>query len=566
MSASTAEHRPLVPAATDASHRPSPGWRTWQYFLLLGIAIAVVYYPGIGAPFIFDDQAQLGNHHPERHSLWPLSKFIHMLRPAGYFTFAANIQLTGLTPAGLRVVNIVMHLGSACLLFWLCRRGLKRRGNWQPLVQHANGLALAMALLWGIHPLPTGAVTYIVQRFESQMSFCLLLALVALWQGARTKRSHRAWPWYVLAVLAAWFGAATKEIMVVAPVLYLLVDRAFLARSWRELCTRRWGVHLALAGCWPVIWVTHRLGAAMGDYASAGFGGKISTWEYLRTQPGVILHYLSLIVWPRWLILDYHWPIATSPLQIYGLGSIVVVLLAASVWLWFTRPRVGVVALSFFLLLALTSSVLPIADPAMEYRMYLPSAAVIILAVLGGFALLQRVEAPVTRSKMGFRLVVVAATLLGGRTYLRNQEYREPLRIWLQCAHYNRANGRACSNVAGRLGAMNQLEAAIPFYERALASDFPDKGMVHINFARDLLRAKRTAEAIEHYQAALAILPADIVAGAELAEAYHQAGQEDEALQQAERVLKLQPQNAKALKLKAELSAKLPASTTSPPQ
>jgi hypothetical protein len=38
-------------------------------------------------------------------------------------------------------------------------------------------LALAVALLWTLHPLQTEAVTYVIQRVESLMGLCYLLTL-----------------------------------------------------------------------------------------------------------------------------------------------------------------------------------------------------------------------------------------------------------------------------------------------------------------------------------------------------------------------------------------------------
>src|SRR5262245_27506123 len=117
--------------------------------------------------------------------------------------------------------------------------------------------------------------------------------------------------------------------------------------------------------------------------SNAGFGFRgVKPWEYLRSPAGIILYSLRLAAWPDELILDRGWPIAHSPLEIYGCGAIILVLLAASIVAWFRWPRLAWIGLAFFFVLAPTSSINPIADLAVEHRMYLPLAAVVTLAVL----------------------------------------------------------------------------------------------------------------------------------------------------------------------------------------
>ena len=97
------------------------------------------------------------------------------------------------------------------------------------------------------------------------------------------------------------------------------------------------------------------------------------TWiEYARSQFGVILHYLRLIV----LALP-----AGAGLRLAGgshgrrdrAGAVVIGGLAAATGYALIRwPKWGFLGAWFFLILAPTSSVLPILDLAFEHRMYLP--------------------------------------------------------------------------------------------------------------------------------------------------------------------------------------------------
>src|SRR5206468_674877 len=120
---------------------------------------------------------------------------------------------------------------------------------------------------------------------------------------------------------------------------------------------------------------------------TAGLHARGMSWgDYLATEPGVILHYLRLALWPRALVFDYGWPVAHE----VGPGAVPALALAALVVAalvrFARRPALRFPALAFLLVLAPSSGLVPISDPAFEHRMYLPLAAVVALAVVGGDA------------------------------------------------------------------------------------------------------------------------------------------------------------------------------------
>ena len=76
--------------------------------------------------------------------------------------------------------------------------------------------------------------------------------------------------------------------------------------------------------------------------------------------------------------------------QIVPAGLLIVGLLGLTVWALVKRPALGFLGASFFLILAPTSSFVPIQDAAFEHRMYLPLATLAVLAVVGGKVLCDR--------------------------------------------------------------------------------------------------------------------------------------------------------------------------------
>jgi Tfp pilus assembly protein PilF len=131
----------------------------------------------------------------------------------------------------------------------------------------------------------------------------------------------------------------------------------------------------------------------LGEYgASAGFGfDRFSRGEYLMTQFGVIVHYLRLVVAPFDLSFDYDWKLAQS---FWSLNVVLPLLLLIGLGVLAfryvrTQPLVSFTILWMFLVLAPTSSIIPIADVAVERRMYLPLAGLIFLGAAAGWSLSQ---------------------------------------------------------------------------------------------------------------------------------------------------------------------------------
>ena len=79
---------------------------------------------------------------------------------------------------------------------------------------------------------------------------------------------------------------ASKEVMVSAPLMVLLYDRAFLAGSFREALRRRRGVYLALAATWLLLgWLVIAAGNR-GGTAGFGEGVKIGSWATFARSSG----------------------------------------------------------------------------------------------------------------------------------------------------------------------------------------------------------------------------------------------------------------------------------------
>ena len=162
---------------------------------LIVAATVAAYSNSFTGPMTFDDGKSIEDN-PTIRRLWPLWRPLCPPahgetvtdRPLLNLSLAVNYACGGLDVWGYHAANLAIHLGSALLLFGVVRRTLRlpaMRNRWG---ESATAVALAVTLLWAVHPLQTESVTYIVQRAESLVGLLYLLVLYALIRGAAPGR------------------------------------------------------------------------------------------------------------------------------------------------------------------------------------------------------------------------------------------------------------------------------------------------------------------------------------------------------------------------------------------
>lgn len=547
---------------------PARGPRALFAALLAALVIGV-YANATEGPFIFDDGASVLENQSIRspagigEALSPPRETPVAGRPLVNLTFALNFAAGGDDVTGYHVVNIALHLLVA-LLLWRLAAGVLGEG-WT---------AFAIAAIWAVHPINSEVVDYITQRTESLMAVCLMATLWAVQRSGRQAIAR----WEAIAVVACALGMAAKESMAVAPLLVLAYDRAFTFDNWPDLWRTRRRLYAGLAASWIVL-IALNAGGPRAD--SVGFAADgASPWSYLLSQTRMITRYLTLLIWPRGLVLNYGWPELVTLRDVWPYALFVSALAAAGIASVFRSRRAAFLALWFFVALAPASSIVPITtEVGAERRMYVPSMAAVALlvgaAVAAGERLRRSGAVPAdTARTAGFTVLAGAIVLLAAGTVQRNREFQSSLR--LAETSYTRHPSPAAQSMygvelaaAGRLleaerelrvaaarfpdaryylgtvlRAQDHPEEALAELERYIASQPGELDMVRRArlLAADLLvRAGRPADAIEHYQALLRVYADDRDAARLLAGALVRAGRFAEAVDAYRQVLSKAP-------------------------
>ena len=501
----------------------------------------LAYCNSFTGAFVFDDVRSIYENPTIQH-LWPIWRCLvppHRGgltvegRPLINVSLAINYALGGYEVWGYHALNLTVHILAGLTLLGIVRRTLLQPSLRNRFGSAANELALATAVLWTVHPLQTESVTYIIQRAESIMGLFYLLTLYCFIRGVES-RGRRVW--YGLSVAACALGMASKEVMVTAPVIVLLYDRAFLSSSFREAWRRRWQMYVALASTWILLAVVVGLAGNFATTSANAEHAGIRWWEYLAIQPGVILYYLRLSLWPSPLCLNHPWAIGNWWTSVLPPAVVVGILLGASAWGWRRNPVWGFAGAWFFLILAPSSSFIPLTGPVFEHRMYLSLAVVVSLAVVGLYLLMGR---------HSLAVFAVAAIGLGFLTWRRNQDYRSEITILRDAVTKFPNDPAERYNLGVGLANAGRIQEAIGCYTQALQIR-PDYAEAHNNLGVALEQVGRVQEAIGHWKRALQIRPDDAEAHNNLAIVLARTGRVQEAVGHWEQALRTDPGYAEA--------------------
>jgi Flp pilus assembly protein TadD len=231
-------------------------------------------------------------------------------------------------------------------------------------------------------------------------------------------------------------------------------------------------------------------------YPEAGF----SPWQslvYAANQPLVILWYLSRLVIPAGLSIDHG---AVLRKDLLGRDAWLLLpamgTLALASWAMVALPRRPAVAfsiLTFLLLLAPTSSILPVQDVCVEHRMYLAAAIPITVAVvlLAG------------RSKLFMPVAATAVVVLAALTAARNTVYRSPLTAWHDAVMKSGGSSRSLARYGTELSKLDRHDEAIAACVAAVERN-PQNPVPYAALAAALLNADAPERAAAVCQAGLA--------------------------------------------------------------
>jgi tetratricopeptide (TPR) repeat protein len=522
--------QPAAPAAASVHAVQKTGtgqasFALWILALLLAAAF-LAYLPALGGPFLFDDLSleSLLQSPPS----WQLLA-ARIARSVSNLSLLAEAGLSGSNPKSFHFTNIALHLLNGLLVWRILEALLARRG---PLSQADRLAAAAGAGLFLLHPLQTEAVAYISSRSEVLCAFFAYSAFLLFLHGVETTLPRSL---AITALLA--LGALSKEPAVAMAGVFVLFDLLLQEQAGFRALLRRWKLYVPLLAAASAVGI--KLYLMLSREGTAGATGKNKPVDYLLTQFEVLWQYFRLLLLPVGQNLDHAWPVAKAPGNAgVWLGAAALACLLAVLWRFRRRYPLALFGMLFLLvLLAPTSSIVPIDDAMAERRVYLGSPGVAMIAA----EFLRRLRPSAIASGAAAVLIVLA-----GLTWKRAELYTAAIPMWEDSVSSNPKNSRAWFHLGFAYYADGRCSDAAQAYEKAASTATAPDYQLLVNWATALecsgrmdeaIARIREAERLEHRAQGLAIL----------GRIHAKQGRLDEALNVLNEALQLDPSEENAL-------------------
>ncbi len=374
------------------------------------------------------------------------------------FTLALNYRLGKLNVVGYHIFNILFHSINGILVYFFVYMLLVKSDNREiidPFFKKSDrkitknnfqqigirniyfSIPLFSALLFIVHPVQTESVTYIISRTEILATFFFLISVIFYMKANATRYPVRRFIFYLIVIISFLLGLESKEYVVILPFLLLLLDYFFFGPASFRLWIKRakkFAIPIGILFFINVCFLVALSHTYKGE-TSAGFSVyNISHHSYLMTQFNVVIHYIKLLFIPANLNLDYDFPIRDSFWQYptYLSFSILLALLIFAILIARKYKLFSFFILWFFITIAPSAGIIPIADVIFEHRLYLPSIGycVILVLLINNLFSFRWMRQKLLSYKLTYAVLILLLVVYSTQTYLRNFVWRDEVTLW----------------------------------------------------------------------------------------------------------------------------------------
>jgi tetratricopeptide (TPR) repeat protein len=489
---------PAAPFPPRETPVPRAGW-------LLGAAFLLPNLGALGCRFVLDDLPLIVENE-KLHSLgnivailrsgyWPDRAGISAYRPLSQIAWAALWSAGGGRPFLFHLFGLLLGLAAVLLAY-----------RFLVQLQAPPRTAFTAALLFALFPIHTEATTSVVGSAEL-LAAAFGFGAVLVYAGGRR---IAALALFALAVFSKESAAAFAALPLALPALRPagVVPAAEQGGHAGSPLRRDLATAAAAAAIIGAALLAHRA------ISRTGFVPPIDNPMALLDPARRVLSalwvqclYIFKTVLPIWLSADYSYKQIPLVMSLddgrawAGLGLVAAAGLAA--WRYRQlRPAVLVYAILF----SATANVLfPIGTMMGERLAYAPGIGLALLLAM-----------PLARMRQWKAVLIAVAVLYGGRTVVRNLDWRNPEVFYTRLLDTSPASAKSHYFYGILLSSRGDDNGAVATYDRAIAI-FPAYSEAYHNRGNALARLGRREEAAESYAACLRFDPGHVGAAANLA-------------------------------------------------
>jgi len=443
-----------------------------------------------------------------------------------------DCQLFGLNPGAHHLVNVLLHGTTAILLFLLLRN-----------LTGALWTSGFVAALFAVHPLRVESVAWIAERKDVLSGLFFVLTLAAYVRYARNPSRGS----YISVVVLFVLGLLSKPMLVTVPFVLLLLDFWPLAR-WQARAAGESGTPLKrlITEKIPLLLLSGAA-CAITLFVQKGVIRDSHRWDFpIRVGNAVVSYaaYLRQTIYPAGLAVLYPHPGKGLSAGVVAASALVLAIMSAAVlvcrrkqpyllvgWLWFAGMLVPVIGLVQ----------VGIQARADRYT-YLPQIGLFIGLGCGAASLCRHWR----QGRIALRIAAAAiVVILSVAARVQTSHWRDSISLWTHTLACTSNNPAAHLHLARAFGARGDFAQAMPHYEQALALE-PDNVEARVSFGAALFAQRRVSEAIQNYERTLALEPDFPLAHYNLGTALAAQGRLPEAIVHLERAVQLKPDFSEA--------------------
>lgn len=532
----TKPRQPRGPTRADGGAAASDVRRTVVGIALVTVITAIAYAPSLHGEFIIDDDLYVTGSTLIKAADGPY-RFWLTTEPTDYWpvfntTLWIEWRLWGLSPTGYHVINLLVHIVTA-LLIWVILQRLAIPG------------AFLATLLFAVHPVNVESVAWIAQ-LKNLLALLFFLLSILCFLNAETARQRRTAPprvhtWYGLSLATFTLAMLSKGSAAGLPLILLGLLR------WQRPVTRRDLMRLAPfllidAVLVPVnVWFQARtLPTDMPgpDFVQRLLGAGAVVWFYLHKA---LLPLDLAFVYPRWHI---HVEQIAWWLPLLSIVAVTGVL-------WRYRESWGrslLFAWAFFCIslvpvLGFTDTGFMQYSPVADHYQHMALIGVLALVAAAWGRWQQRARGPT--SWLPTAVAAAMTAVLALLTWRQSRLYADQVTLYRATLQKNPDAYALHNNLAVVLANTGAPQEAIEHFQQALRLK-PNYADAHNNLSNVLRDSGRLAEAIEHSEEALKYQPDFADAHYNLGITLTQAGQLQEAITHYQEAVRLSPDFADA--------------------
>jgi tetratricopeptide (TPR) repeat protein len=417
------------------------------------------------------------------------STYAEFWHPLTWLSLMLDYQLFGLNAGGYHLTNVILHILSSLLLFWLFNR-----------LTEAIWKSAFVAALFALHPMHVESVAWVAERKDVLSAFFWMLTLYLYVYYIEKPVIRR----YLFVLFGFICALMSKAVVITLPAIMILLD------YWP---LRRFQSHKGNLFLWQLkektpFFVLSAVFVILTFYAHFKASVKYYPFNYRAVNaPVAFVTYLEKTFWPHDMACFYPLSLQLPNWQVFGSVLLIIFISLAVIalvkrlpylfvgWLWFAitiLPVIGIIKISSFAM-------------ADRYH-YLPSIGIAVMLAWGIPDLLKREE---TRKKILLPMGILFLAIMA-------------LIAWQQCGYWK--NSIALSNHALRVT--------------------KDNDVAHGILAYALFEKGKLQKAIEHSSEAIRLNPNHDKAYENRAVLYFKLGQYQHAIEDINVAVRLKPDDA----------------------